>query len=173
MRKKRPIEERFWAGVERGCSDACWNWKRTKTKGYGTLGLGGRGGKCVYAHRLSWEIANGRSVPAGLCVCHTCDNPACVNPAHLWLGTTRENAIDSVIKGRASSPKKRRPGVLNGRAILTEAAVVQVRAAYAAAPRGPKGRIRSGALAAMAQRFGLCPDAIREVAKGKLWREVA
>lgn len=54
----------------------------------------------VYAHRLAWEMANGRAVPAGYVVMHACDNPRCVNPAHLSIGTQRDNIIDSIHKGR-------------------------------------------------------------------------
>lgn len=88
---------RFWANVHGGDPQDCWPWVGSKNRkgGYGTLS---RGGKLMYAHRLSWEMHNGGPVPQGLCVCHSCDTPACVNPAHLWVGTHLDNAKDRIEK---------------------------------------------------------------------------
>jgi hypothetical protein len=68
------------------------------TSGYGTLYAEGRH---QGAHRLAWELANGRAIPAGLFICHRCDNPLCVNPDHLFLGTHTDNMRDMIAKGRA------------------------------------------------------------------------
>jgi len=90
-------EDRFWRKVEKGGADECWPWVGALSpKGYGrfrTTGL-------VGAHRFSWELANGRPVPAGLHVMHACDNPPCVNPAHLSVGTHTDNMRDCRAKGR-------------------------------------------------------------------------
>jgi hypothetical protein len=66
--------------------------------------------KMIRAHRLSWEIANGVPIPDGLQVCHTCDNPPCVNPRHLWLGTNLQNVQDKVYKGRHRNAYGDAPG---------------------------------------------------------------
>jgi DNA-binding XRE family transcriptional regulator len=90
-------EERFWKKVNK--SDECWNWIGAKSRG----GYGSFGG--TKAHRYAYELANG-SIPEGLFVCHKCDNPGCVRPDHLFLGTPKDNTDDMWAKNRA------RPGKL-------------------------------------------------------------
>lgn len=89
--------ERFWAKVSR--TDHCWEWVGCKRRGYGAINVGGR---THDAHRLSYAMANG-PIPQGLCVMHSCDNPGCVNPGHLRLGTLADNHADMVAKGRNRS----------------------------------------------------------------------
>lgn len=93
----------FWARVDRsnGGGDACWEWRGTRDQdGYGLKGLRRAGKrKIVKAHRMMWELTVS-SVPDGLFVCHKCDNPGCVRPEHLFLGTAKDNAADMQSKGR-------------------------------------------------------------------------
>ena len=83
-------------------SDGCWNWNGYRNKtGYGFTRIGGRGSKGILAHRLSWVLHHGE-IPEGLHVLHKCDNPSCVNPNHLFLGTNLDNIKDRTAKGRSS-----------------------------------------------------------------------
>lgn len=93
------LKERFWSRVD--ISESCWEWTAvTNGSGYGQIR---NGGKNIYAHRYSYSLAYG-DIPDGMFVCHHCDNPGCVRPSHLFLGTHVDNMQDSVAKGRARQP---------------------------------------------------------------------
>lgn len=104
-RPRVPIEQRFWAKVDKAGEDDCWEWTGAKSRGYGTISRDAAdGGKTALAHRISWEIHHGE-IPKGLSyhgmvVCHSCDNPGCVNPRHLRLDTQAGNLKEAVGKGR-------------------------------------------------------------------------
>lgn len=116
------LEQRFWSKVRiPDDQDACWLWAAGfDRKGYGTFWVDGRD---VGAHRVAWELTNG-AIPDGLWVLHGCDNPACVNPAHLWLGTSDDNVQDRNQKGRTAA------GESNARHKLNEEEVLAIRMNY-------------------------------------------
>lgn len=100
------MTERFWARVKK--SDGCWEWTGgVDTPGYGMLRIPGprTSHKKVRASRYSWELHNG-PIPEGMCILHKCDNPACVNPDHLWIGTQSENMLDMHSKKRQLMSRK-------------------------------------------------------------------
>ena len=91
------VVDRFWSYVD--SSKECWTWTAYKNKDkYGVFAIDRIP---HYAHRVSWMIHNGE-IPDGLCVLHKCDNPPCVRPDHLFLGTRKDNNVDKSLKGRAS-----------------------------------------------------------------------
>ena len=115
----RKTERRFWAKVHK--TDKCWEWTACKNStGYGQIRIDGQ---AVLAHRLSWEMAHGQEIPPNMYICHSCDNPGCVRPDHLFLGTPSENLYDSSSKDR-NHPHR---GEDNIWAKLTNAQVIEIR----------------------------------------------
>lgn len=148
------LSQKFWARVEKG--PGCWAWvgKRNQKEGYGLLHV--RGGKFLGAHRYMWRLTYG-DIPNGLCVCHHCDHPWCVNPEHLFLGTDLDNARDKARKGRARTHP--RFGELNPAAKLTVEKVCTIRTL-----RGAGLPIR-----AIGKRVGAPYTTVWHVLKGTSW----
>lgn len=133
-----------------GC---CLVWTASvTTSGYGQLNVDG---KPAYAHRLAWELAFGE-IPSGLFVCHTCDNPLCINPAHLFLGTAEDNASDMVNKDRSAFGEK------HWKVKLTSAQVRDIRRKYAG------GGITQRELG---EEYGVSDSHICRIVGGRFWRK--
>lgn len=99
----RPLSERFWNRVRQGSASECWIWQgSTNTDGYGSVGYLG---KTIGSHRAAYMLTHG-DIADNMHVCHTCDNPPCCNPAHLFLGTREDNIQDRCIKGRSRGPSR-------------------------------------------------------------------
>ncbi len=133
-------------------ANGCWEWDYgTNNYGYGRYRYPNKG---TYAHRFSYTVHNG-VIPPNMQVCHTCDNPKCVNPQHLWLGTQNDNMQDKKQKHRQNHPR----GELNSSAVLTEIDVHFIRAA-----REPA---RS-----LAVRYGVDRGTIYDIRCRRTWRHI-
>jgi hypothetical protein len=153
--------DRFWSRVDRsGGPDACWEWQGAqRPTGYGNLWIRGT---YQSAHRVAYLIHSSKQ-PGNLCVCHHCDNPCCVNPRHLFLGTHADNCADMVQKGRSTRRRPRpyasKPGIQNPRAKLTEDQVRAIRAA-------------TGTQESIAARFGISRRSVGFIRRREHWKHL-
>ncbi len=161
--RKRPTVERFLEKFERRGPDECWDWTagRLKRGGYGQFNAAPNGPPSEKAHRFSYEYFVG-PIPDGLFVCHKCDNPLCVNPAHLFLGTATDNNRDAVNKGRHVSGY----GLTNYRKrALTPEQVIEIR-------QSCKPGSGDNGIAATARRYGVTRTIIFGVVRRKTYRDI-
>lgn len=157
--KTLPRAERFWQRVDR--SQDCWVWTAslaTQRGGYGHFYDDDQ--RLRRAHRVAWELTYGH-IPAGIAVCHHCDNPPCVRPEHLFLETQTGNLRDMRHKGRGSGG--RQSGVDRYNAVLTPEMVREARAA----------RGRGEGTAALARQYGVRPRTLSTAARGDSWARIA
>lgn len=149
-RPETPIRYRFLEKIIFDGASGCWRWGGgTSPQGYGFIKR--KDGAQLRAHRVAYELAVG-AIPDGMFVCHRCDNPRCVRPGHLFLGSHAENMADMVIKGRSARLK----GGLNGSAKLEPEAIVTIRSS-------------AGSYLQIARLFGVSPSAVGMIKRRERW----
>ena len=161
---KPTLEDRFWSKVDKGGPipthkpelGPCWVWTASTSAGYGRFWVTGRGLRG--SHTVSWVLAHGQ-IPSGMDICHRCDNPPCVRPEHLFLGTRSENMRDMGRKGRGGGGAK---GERNRNARLTETQVIEIRTRFAA---GELGYV-------LAAEFGVGYRKLSRIVCGHAWGHV-
>ena len=150
---RREASERFWEKVDK--SGECWTWRGRRTpNNYGEFTVGYQK---FGAHRFSWMLHSG-PIPDGLYVCHHCDNPPCVNPDHLFLGTAKENMRDQIRKGRGAY----RVGENSKVTKLTNEMVKDI---YQRACAGEQ-------YLAIAKSLDVSRNLVTSIARGRTWRHV-
>jgi hypothetical protein len=152
--RTKDLPDLFWPKVAVGHPDECWEWLgHRRQSGYGWFNARGRP---TNAHRVAYALAKG-PIPDGAFVCHSCDNPPCCNPRHLWLGSPAENTKDMDRKGRRTFSTK--IGAENHNAKLNAEVALEI----------VSSNLSNKALS---KKFGVTPSAINNVRKGKAWAHV-
>ena len=177
-------EARFWSQVDKSPHPkGCWIWTGAKARfgGYGRFFASGWHG----AHRFAWELKHG-PIPDKLLACHTCDNPPCCNPDHIFLGTHLDNFADMRAKGRSAKGDKNHTrqhpetvrGERNPNAKLTAIQVAEIRAAYQGDGRKTKvgglhGRASTPTLKQLAAQYGVAFSVIHGIVSGQIWKDIS
>lgn len=164
-RKFRTKSESFWSKVDvRGITE-CWPWiaKGRDKNGYGLFSFYESTGNITTtrSHRFAYCDLFDECVPSGMCVCHSCDNPICCNPFHLFVGTNQENTYDRNIKGRANHPT----GSSNAMSKLTEASITEIRRLFVP-KQSPSSAI------ALARKFGVTEFTIHKIVSRRRWSHI-
>ena len=153
------LTSRFWSHVDRRSDDECWEWTATKRYEYGFLRVWELPGHPeIRAHRISWWLTRG-AIPENTYVLHACDNPGCVNPNHLSLGSAADNAQDMVRKGRHGSKR----GEKNHFTRLKEDEVKEIR----------RLTLAGVSVHELAEQFGVSKSCIYMIRQGHNWKHVA
>lgn len=152
--------ERFWRKVSIESLDGCWNWMAHKNHdGYGVskLKINGKW-SVIFAHRVSYYLYYGVFIEGDNRCLHKCDNPSCVNPNHLFIGTQGDNVRDMHSKNRQVTPK----GSASGMSKLNESQVIEI-----------KEMLEMGVSAKhISEKFGVCKNNIYSIKNGKTWKGV-
>lgn len=166
----------FWAKVEKRGVDDCWLWTGgSKTRsGYGQYAFRSKGiRRSFYAHRMAKILSTSCLLPNRYCACHHCDNPSCCNPAHIFVGTYKDNSVDAVNKKRVAHgdnhysrrcPEKAAKGEKHGMAKLSAADVSQIRSADVS---------RHGSKKDLAEKYGISRTQIAAIIKRRTWKHHA
>lgn len=157
-------KSRFWEKAAKAGKSDCWEWTGAKDRrGYGNWHFQHKGAnKTIKAPRASWIMANGVTPPPHQYVCHTCDNPSCVNPDHLWVGTLQQNLQDRTNKGRDRLCGKSQFGKENGRAKITEDDVLAIRSRF----------VGGASYATLSREFGIGSTTVAHIIHGRTWPSV-
>ena len=151
--RKLPLKERLRLGYAI-VTNGCWEWQRSFMEdGYARIRFGG---KDYRASRIMWEVTHGEPIPKGLFACHKCDNPKCVNPDHIFLGTAKDNMQDAARKGRTNKPLPEE----SPNAKLTWEQV-----------RAIREELKSSTTRAVAKKYGMGKSTIQQIGANESWKE--
>jgi hypothetical protein len=171
-RVAKSLEVRFWAKVQK--TETCWLWTAHKAHfGYGEIKMSTPPYKNLRAHRVSWELHFG-PIPPGAQVLHHCDNPACVRPDHLFLGSDLDNQRDAIAKGRRPVVPKglEASWTINPRRKFTDDEVRQIRTLYDSQKHWPRNKTRPYSLKGLASMFRTSFEDIGHIVNRRVYKNV-
>lgn len=157
--RTKTLEEKFWEKVDIRGEDECWEWQAARNrKGYGNfyISIGHSKDKHFLAHRMAYKLSSKKEIGSGMLICHTCDNPPCCNPKHLFEGTVLDNTLDMMKKGRSYIQKGGKPNLK-----LTQEKANEIR------------RLRNEQrvpLKTLASMFSIDVSWVVKISKGYIWK---